>query len=153
LAEEIDCPSHIHDPHDLSQENPYFAYLSLADRFIVTCDSASMIAEACLMRRPVCIFDLPVKYDRKMRTAEFLRSILLKRQGSAFEPGVRIYEFLVEYGLMTSTRDLRFYADVLWQKGLIARFGEKSDFSASTFSNDQELELTRARIQGLLNKT
>jgi mitochondrial fission protein ELM1 len=150
LAGAVDCPSHVHDPHDPSQENPYFAYLSLADMFVVTCDSASMIAEACLMRKPVFVFDLPVKYDRKMRTAEFLRSILLKGQDATPGLGAGIYEFLVEYGLLTSTRDLRFYNDVLRQKGLIARFGEKGDFQASALSNRRELEIALAEIKSLL---
>lgn len=151
LVEAVDCPSHVHDPHDRSQENPYFAYLHLSDMFVVTCDSVSMIAEACLMRRPVFVFDLPVKYDLRMRTAEFLRSILLRGRGSASALGARkIYEFMVEYGLLTSTRDERFFNDVLRQKGLIVRFGQKSDFQVPTFSNRQELEITIARIKGLL---
>ena len=39
-------------------ENPFYGYLALADQFIVTCDSASMLAEACATRRPVFAFDL-----------------------------------------------------------------------------------------------
>jgi hypothetical protein len=56
----------------------------------------------------------------------------------------------VEYGLLTSTRDLRFYNDVLRQKGLIARFGEKGDFQASALSNRRELEIALAEIKSLL---
>lgn len=150
LAGAVDCPSYVHDPHDPGQENPYLAYLQLADMFVVTCDSVSMIAEACLMQRPVSVFDLPVEYDVRMRTAEFLRSILLKGHGPASALGAgKIYEFLVEYGLLTSTRDERFFNDVLRQKGLIVRFGQKSDFQAPMFSNRQELELTIARIKSL----
>lgn len=147
LAGEIGCPSHIHDPFDPRQGNPYLAYLGLADRFVVTCDSASMIAEACLTAKPVCVIDLPVSYDRKMRRAELLRSVLLGRQGSV---GERIYKSLVDYGLITSTRDLRYYTDILRQKGLITRFGETGGEQAPAYSNDRELELTRARIRGLL---
>ncbi len=39
-------------------DNPYFGFLALADRIIVTCDSMSMLAEACFTRKPVFIFDL-----------------------------------------------------------------------------------------------
>jgi hypothetical protein len=105
------------------------------------------------MHRPVLVFDLPVKYDIRMHAAKFLKSILHEGEGSASGPGSRIYEFLVESGLLTSKRDLRFFHEVLRQKGMIARFGEKNDFLAPTFSNDRELELTRARIKSLLNKT
>jgi uncharacterized protein len=153
LAGAIDCPSYVHNPHDRGQENPYLAYLSLADMFVVTCDSVSMISEACLMQKPVYVYDLPIKYDPRIHTAQFLKHILYKEPGSAPDLGTRIYEFLVEFGLLTSTRDLRFFHEVLRQKGLIARFGERKDFTAPTFSNSQELEVTCAKIKGLLNKT
>ncbi len=39
-------------------ENPYFAFLALASRFIVTCDSASMLAEATATGKRVYMFDL-----------------------------------------------------------------------------------------------
>ncbi len=41
-------------------ENPYRALLALADRFVVTGDSASMLSEAILTGKPVYVFDLPV---------------------------------------------------------------------------------------------
>jgi hypothetical protein len=37
--------------------NPYWGYLALADRFIVTADSVSMLTEACGTQKPVYIFD------------------------------------------------------------------------------------------------
>jgi uncharacterized protein len=40
------------------RENPYFGMLALAERIIVTCDSMSMLAEACSARKRVFIFDL-----------------------------------------------------------------------------------------------
>jgi mitochondrial fission protein ELM1 len=41
-----------------THENPFLALLALADRFIVTGESMSMLAEACATRRPVYIFDM-----------------------------------------------------------------------------------------------
>jgi hypothetical protein len=41
-----------------SEENPYFAYLALADELVVTGESMSMLAEACATDKPVFIFDL-----------------------------------------------------------------------------------------------
>jgi mitochondrial fission protein ELM1 len=43
---------------DGSGENPYFAYLALADAFLVTADSVSMISEAAATRKPVHILGL-----------------------------------------------------------------------------------------------
>lgn len=41
-----------------AKENPYFAFLGLAQSIIVTGDSMSMLTEACATRKPVYIFDL-----------------------------------------------------------------------------------------------
>jgi mitochondrial fission protein ELM1 len=43
---------------DGSGENPYFAYLALADAFLVTADSVSMISEAAATGKPVHILGL-----------------------------------------------------------------------------------------------
>ncbi|MCP4904549.1 MAG: nucleoside-diphosphate sugar epimerase [bacterium] len=38
-------------------DNPFFAFLGLADRVIVTADSVSMMAESCVTDRPVYLYD------------------------------------------------------------------------------------------------
>ena len=38
--------------------NPYFAYLGLADGFVVTADSVNMVSEAASTGKPVHVFDL-----------------------------------------------------------------------------------------------
>lgn len=38
-------------------DNPFFAFLGLADRVVVTADSVSMMAEACAAERPVYLYD------------------------------------------------------------------------------------------------
>jgi mitochondrial fission protein ELM1 len=43
---------------DGSAENPYFAYLAVADAFLVTADSVSMISEAAATGKPIHILDL-----------------------------------------------------------------------------------------------
>lgn len=43
---------------DMTGDNPYFAYLALADAFLVTADSVSMISEAAATGRPVHILPL-----------------------------------------------------------------------------------------------
>jgi len=48
-------------------ENPYFAYLALADVIVTTADSVAMISEACATGKPVYLIDLPggsAKFDR-----------------------------------------------------------------------------------------
>jgi mitochondrial fission protein ELM1 len=50
-----DCSAAIWDGFG---ENPYFAFLALADAFLVTADSVSMISEAAATGKPVHILDL-----------------------------------------------------------------------------------------------
>ncbi len=58
LAQKIRVPCHFHRWRAGAADNPYFAYLALAEAFIVTGDSVSMLTEACATGKPVHIFDL-----------------------------------------------------------------------------------------------
>ena len=44
---------------DMTGDNPYYAYLAVADAFLVTADSVSMVSEAAATGKPVHIVDLP----------------------------------------------------------------------------------------------
>jgi mitochondrial fission protein ELM1 len=44
---------------DGSGDNPYFAFLGLADYIVVTADSINMASEACATGKPVYVVDLP----------------------------------------------------------------------------------------------
>ncbi|WP_374375556.1 mitochondrial fission ELM1 family protein [Dongia sp.] len=50
---------HLLMPFAAGSDNPYQALLALADDFVVTIDSASMVAEAATRRKPIYLFDLP----------------------------------------------------------------------------------------------
>lgn len=50
-----DVPSVVWDGQG---ENPYFAFLGLADAIVVTCDSVSMVSEACSTGKPVFLVSL-----------------------------------------------------------------------------------------------
>ena len=59
LTESVAVPAFIHDWHNPDgAENPYLAFLGLADEIVVTGDSISMLAEASTTEKPVYIFDL-----------------------------------------------------------------------------------------------
>jgi mitochondrial fission protein ELM1 len=61
LEEELRGAAHFHrwSPERASEANPYLGYLALADAFVVTGESASMLADACSTGKPVFIYDLP----------------------------------------------------------------------------------------------
>ena len=54
-AELADAPAVVWDFHG---DNPYFGYLGLADAVVVTCDSVSMVSEACATGKPVLVAEL-----------------------------------------------------------------------------------------------
>jgi uncharacterized protein len=58
LEAAIDCPADLFRWFRGAAENPYLGYLALADSIIVTCESMSMLTEACATRKPVYMFDL-----------------------------------------------------------------------------------------------
>ena len=53
--------------------NPYFGYLAHADQIVATCDSVSMVSEACATGKPVYVYDLPGGSAKFRRFHEKLR--------------------------------------------------------------------------------
>lgn len=58
IRETIDVPATVYEWQPGASDNPYGAFLALADRLVVTGESISMLTEACATRRPVYIFDM-----------------------------------------------------------------------------------------------
>jgi mitochondrial fission protein ELM1 len=50
-----------------ARDNPYMAYLALADAVVVTADSSSMVSEAATAGKPVYIWGEPKRVPRKFR--------------------------------------------------------------------------------------
>jgi mitochondrial fission protein ELM1 len=152
LVGEIKCPNHIHNPHDSSKENPYLAYLNCADRFVVTCDSASMIAEACLMGKPVHIFDLPAKYEPVRRMTSYFKKICIKMNDIGSNHWTKLYDFMFNCGILTPARDMGLFHDRLRKMGLIDNFPRDHDSVRQYFSNMKEITDTCDKIRALLEK-
>ena len=53
----IQSPSLLYSWKKNDPDNPFFAFLGLADRVVVTADSVSMMTEACATGRPVYLYD------------------------------------------------------------------------------------------------
>ncbi len=58
FLESVSVPTYSYRWRRDDGDNPYFAYLALADEIVVTCDSLSMLTEACATGKPVHLFDL-----------------------------------------------------------------------------------------------
>ena len=69
----LHVPAWRHDWRDDTRPNPYRAYLGLADRFVLTGESMSMLAEAVAMGKPVHLFamDDPGRWWRRIHNWRF----------------------------------------------------------------------------------
>jgi hypothetical protein len=57
MKKEINVPALLFDYNDVHRANPYFGFLALADSFIVTAESISMLTESCATGKPVYLYD------------------------------------------------------------------------------------------------
>jgi mitochondrial fission protein ELM1 len=93
-------------------ENAYLAYLALADRFIITPDSASMLAKACSTGRTVELFD----WTPRRQPNRLLRS---------FPGSQRLEEALIYWGIIKPKRDFQALYRKLMERGLLCSPGQE----------------------------
>ena len=96
LARALKVPAYVHHWTAGGGANPYLAYLALADAFIVTGDSASMLTEACSTGKRVWIADLP-----EQRTLRSWAKDIFRHSVFAIAPS------LTRRGWVRNPRDLR----------------------------------------------
>jgi mitochondrial fission protein ELM1 len=113
LFAEIQSPAYRYRWRPGDQRNPYFGFLALADRFIVTVDSASVPVEACATGKPVALFTWP----RRDARAEHWRRLVRR------PPLDRLYQALVYWGLIKPSRDFDAYHRILQARGLVSALG------------------------------
>ncbi len=102
LHEVLKKPGYFYYWREGRKENPHHALPALADVFVVTSDSASMIAEAVRSGRPVLVHRLP-------------RNPLAPRWSARRGPMRR----LAELGILSPPRDMDAFCDRLEARGLI----------------------------------
>lgn len=71
FAEALDAPATIYRWRANDPDNPLAGYLGLADRVMVTGESASMLAEACRTGKPVEVVALPKRVRARLLTRPF----------------------------------------------------------------------------------
>lgn len=77
FADALTVPSYVHHWTPGGGPNPYLAYLGLADAFVVTGDSASMLTEACGTGKRAWFVELPERLSLKSRGKNLFRRIVL----------------------------------------------------------------------------
>jgi len=97
--------------------NPYKAFLARADAFIVTGDSASMVAEACSRGKPVTVFPVPERLELIPAVGSIIhrfgswRGERVTYRGTPKQQDAidRLFDKLVDAGIITPARDLDAY--------------------------------------------
>ena len=116
----------------------YGEILHVADRFVVSGDSAAMISETAAMGVPVEIFALPSRPDLRMRVKNAFLGAL-----EATSLGRAVRARLAETGAIVESRDLGAYAAALREAGMLDG-GEAPRRRAI-----EEMEAAAARIRAL----
>jgi mitochondrial fission protein ELM1 len=110
FARNLTRPAHIFRWSKDATENPYFAFLGLAQSIIVTGDSMSMLTEACATRKPVHIFDLGEGRHAMREDGNGATVDPGAAQGRRFEPGhfkAWSYRQMMRIGPQRLSRDIR----------------------------------------------
>lgn len=133
------------------RNNPYRALLKLADRFIVTGDSISMLVEIACLGRPLAIYPLPPS-SWLARPLMWLRRRLHPGRGG--QPGPHglgfgvLGDLLYRLGLIGYTRDLKALHETLVRDELAVWFGDA--LRPDGPKAPDELPGIVARIRGLM---
>ncbi|MBI3801316.1 MAG: mitochondrial fission ELM1 family protein, partial [Deltaproteobacteria bacterium] len=116
------------------QDNPYLAYLALADVIVVTGESESMLAEAATTGKPVYIYPLPKRQlslwtrlkEQVVARAQLqrfnARGTVRPQQGLEY-----LCARLIERGIILPQPDLHMLHQTLVGQGIAHFFGEPLD--------------------------
>jgi hypothetical protein len=151
LAAETELPSWFVD-WPAPEPNPYAAVLALGDRFMVTCDSASMIADGCISGKPMELVRLPITTFLKRLSSRGLGLSLDARRRRRGRNGLapdrldRLRDWLVAQYWMRPWDEMRDFLHEIERNGLLAP--EPGDDARRIQA--KELDTMAARIAGLV---
>ena len=126
----LSAPAYVYRWSRGATDNPYFAFLGLADSVIVTGDSMSMLAEACATHKRVYIFDLGEgRYAMRESVAKAARRT---PRSSAWWKGWEKarwnafwYRQMMRFGPQRLSRDIRIVHRHLVESGLAVWLGDE----------------------------
>ena len=118
LINAITVPSKIHRwAPGLSTPNPYLGFIGMADEVIVTCDSASMIADAAVAKKPILLFDVPMQPRNlaiRIQHSLYLYVEDMLGCGAPLTLCARLLRYLAYTGYLTPPRNMaRLYRNVV----------------------------------------
>jgi len=147
LFRAIDVPAYGYHWTPGASDNPYYGFLAVADRIIVTGDSVSMLTEACATGRPVYVYDtgegVTSMRNESVRVApSSLREIFDPTHRRAF-----VYALTMRHGPRRLTRDIRIVQRRLIESGRAAWLGDGDPSGSPPPLCD--LERATARVRAL----
>ena len=150
LIDALDVPTYVHQWAPGGGPNPYLAYLALADAFVVTGDSASMLTEACSTGKRVWIVELPERRSLKSHGKNLVRNLVLaltRHPLVAHTPVGRMFSAVPARGWIRYPRDLKRLHAVLVETNRALPLGRP--FAAPPPPPLDETERAAARVRAL----
>jgi mitochondrial fission protein ELM1 len=155
LKAAIDCPAEVFVWSRDAAENPYLGYLALADSIIVTCESMSMLTEACATSKPVYMFDLHTGPENRWG---LLESLIGKVDTSPWRRLRRlrlqplVFRIAMAIGPTRMTRDVRIIHRDLVAQGRAVWLGEQFPEGPPPPQLD-DVQRAVARVKALFDET
>jgi mitochondrial fission protein ELM1 len=139
-----------YDAEALPDENPYYALLALADRFIVTTDSISMMVEVARLGRSLSVYPLESEaglFERSLTALGLIRPLSPRKDPI---PGGGLWaRTMYRLGRVDYNRDLSAIPRLLVEKGRACWLGDEWVHSSTAI--DDELRHVAERIRGLVD--
>jgi hypothetical protein len=151
LAEGLACPHVLFRWRRGAEDNPYFAFLGLADEVIVTADSMSMMAEACATGKRVHLFDLGVGWSSMRAPLGLPGEDEAPARGGLrawlrdFSWRARLYRWVMRVAPRRVTRDIRLVHQHLVESGQASWLGERLPERGAPPLNDLGRAVERVR--------
>ncbi len=140
---------YVFDPDSPEGDNPYHGLLGLADHFVVTTDSSSMMVEVARLGKPLSLFALPCRTGRLEAFLERIGFIApLSPREDPIPAGGAWTRLLDRLGRPRHTRDLSALPRRLVERGLAVWLGDPPLPPAPY--EDEELARIAERVRSLL---
>jgi uncharacterized protein len=131
-----------------AEDNPYRGLLALADGFVVTGDSISMMVEAIRIDKPVAILPVPTgpvgALDQLRRSlVRWLFSPIGRSGGEVRQAAGRLFYRL---RVATHTRDFRAFHHRLFEQGLAVPAAQGPGFAPAPLPDDLSVVVARIKV-------
>lgn len=136
-------------PETPAQENPYLALLGIADRFVVTGDSISMLVEACRIGKPVAIAPLPLQTSLLRRIGVTLTQ--LSRGDGASASTFPLSRALALMNMWSWSRDYSAFHDSLRAAPNVSLLSEGFSQPADRFTIHDPAHAAVSAVRNLLD--